>query len=227
MSEPNPVTVGTPDYADKQKGYFAGCRADYVNALPDDAKAAILEIGCAEGATGALALQSGKCGRYVGVELNAQAADIARSRLSEVVVGNVESIELDFPPNSFDALIISEVLEHLVDPAAVLAKLRPYLKPGAKLFASSPNVSHHRVIRELVRGRWELTDRGVMDSTHLRWFTPSSYRALIEDAGFSVLKVAPVRPFSAKQRLINAATAGRFSHLLMTQISIFAVKREK
>ena len=114
----------------KDASYFAMARADYVAALPADPEAAILEIGCSNGATGALALAEGKCGRYCGVELFPEPAAAARERLTEVVEGDVEQIELPGPSASFDALILSEVLEHLRDPWAVLGRLAPAAPPG-------------------------------------------------------------------------------------------------
>jgi 2-polyprenyl-3-methyl-5-hydroxy-6-metoxy-1,4-benzoquinol methylase len=101
-----------------------------------------------------MALASGKCQAYCGVELFDRAAAIASQTLTQVVVGDVEKVELPWKPTSFDALIMSEVLEHLVDPWAALRRLRPLLKPGAMVFASSPNASHYEVILMLLRGDW-------------------------------------------------------------------------
>ena len=151
-------------------------RDDYVAALPESAEASILEIGCSNGATGALALARGKCRRYCGVELFPEPAAAARERLTEVVEGDVEQLELPWPAQSFDALILSEVLEHLRDPWDVLERLRPLLRPGALVFASTPNVAHREIIVMLLQGRWELRSYGPLDATHLRWFSPSSLR---------------------------------------------------
>ena len=136
-------------YRSKESGYFSGARSDFVTALPRNPGAWILEIGCGNGDTGSLALAQGRCSRYCGVELVAAAAAEARSKISEVVVGDVEHVALPWAEGSFDALIMSEVLEHLGDPWALLRRLRPLMKPGALVFASSPNVSHHSVIRML------------------------------------------------------------------------------
>jgi 2-polyprenyl-3-methyl-5-hydroxy-6-metoxy-1,4-benzoquinol methylase len=166
---------GVEAYSMKVPSYFSGARADCVAALPYNREARILELGCGEGATGALALSEGKCGAYCGVELCQKAAEKANKKITEVVVGNVEEHMLPWAPKHFDALIMSEVLEHLEDPWATLRRLRPLLKPNALVFASSPNVSHHRVIRMVIKGEWNLADLGVMDRTHLRWFTPKTY----------------------------------------------------
>ena len=125
------VVLREAGYDAKESSYFGMARADYVAALPDSSEASILEIGCSNGGTGELALAEGKCGRYCGVELIAEAAAVARERLTEVVQGDIEQLELPWPANSFDALILSEVLEHLRDPWAVLQHLRPLLRPGA------------------------------------------------------------------------------------------------
>jgi len=212
-------------YLAKPGSYFQGVRADYVDALPIAPDAAILEIGCAEGGTGALALESGKCARYVGIELHGPSADIARTRLTEVHSGNIETMMLPFEAASFDALIISEVLEHLIDPWATMTRLAALVRTGGLVFASSPNVCHHRVIRNLLRGRWELTERGVMDRTHLRWFTPRSYVRMFEEAGFAMEEVRPVSPPGWKSRLFNRLTGHRLAHLFIVQISIRGRKR--
>lgn len=223
-------TAGTADtfsafYAGKPQAYFAGARNDFVRRLPKDPTASVLEIGCGSGATGALALSQGRCGRYVGVELFEAAAHDARKVLTEVVTGNIETISCDWQPASFDALILSEVLEHLVEPGRVLRDLSRFVRSGGAVMASSPNISHWRVVRELAEGRFNLTDKGVFDRTHLRWFTPSTFAQMFEEAGFRVDFVGPVTPFSRRTRLLSNLTKGRFDHLFMTQISLYGVRR--
>jgi len=212
-------------YASKPAAYFAGARADFVARLPKDPSASILEIGCGSGATGAVALASGRCGRYVGVELFEGAAREARNVLSEVITGNVETIELGFQPASFDALIMSEVLEHLIEPGRVLATLSRFIRPGGIVMASSPNISHWRVIRELIAGRFNLTDRGVFDRTHMRWFTPATFVDMFEDSGFRIEWAGPVTPYSPRTQMLLHVTGGRFDHLFMTQIAVIGTRR--
>lgn len=220
---------GVPDFAasyeKKARGYFDRARVDFVHRLPLDPTASVLEIGCGTGATGALALKRGRAGRYVGVELFEGAAESACEVLSEVVVGDVEQLEFDWQPAAFDALILSEVLEHLREPWAVLHKLSRFVRPGGLVLASSPNVSHWRVIRELSQGRFPLADKGVFDRTHMRWFTPESFAAMFNDAGFTVDRVRPVTPFSPRTRVFSMLTGRRWDHLFMTQISIEAHRR--
>ena len=207
-------------YDHKAEDYFAGARRDFIEILPRSGSASILEIGCGTGDTGALALRDQRCARYCGVELVPEVAEQATSKLSEVVVGDIERIRLPWDPGSFDALIMSEVLEHLADPWTVLRRLRPLMRPGALVLASSPNVSHGSVIWGLVRGEFTLTDEGLMDRTHLRWFTPSSYRQMFEDCGFVVDRAFALNRQERLARLVDFLSRGRLSHLFWYQTNV-------
>lgn len=211
-------------YRNKAPAYFSGARIDFVRRLPKDASASILEVGCGTGATGALALASGRAQRYTGIELFETAATEARKVLTEVITGDVERLQLDFGPTAFDALIFSEVLEHLVEPQRVVEKLARSLRPGGLVLASSPNIAHWRVISELMRGRFNLADQGVFDRTHMRWFTPETFAAMFSNAGLRVESLGPVTAFSPRTQLISRLTRGRADHLFMTQIQIAARK---
>jgi 2-polyprenyl-3-methyl-5-hydroxy-6-metoxy-1,4-benzoquinol methylase len=216
------VHAGAGAYSAKGQAYFAGARRDYVSELPANRDARILEIGCGEGETGGLALCEGKCGSYCGVEMCQAAADVARTRLTEVVVGDIERLEPPWRPGTFDVLVLSEVLEHLADPWAVLRKLRGTLRRGGLVLASSPNVSHYAVVLMLSRGDWALTDCGLMDRTHLRWFTPRTYREMFESCGYCVNVVREHQPLTRRAELLSFLTFGRFRHLFMGQIELRA-----
>ena len=213
-------------YTEKPAAYFANARHDIVALLGTGPASAIIELGCGAGGTGRAAIAAGKARRYVGIELHPSAASLAASALSEVLVGNVEEMDLSGLTGQFDALIISEVLEHLVDPWRTLERLAQCVKPDGELYASSPNIAHFDVIGKLLMGRFQYTGSGVMDWTHLRWFTPQSYRELCEAAGFDVLGVRPLNPPGWKARLLDAATAGHFSHLFMRQIMLVGRRRQ-
>ncbi len=213
---------GPEAYEIKPLGYLAGARFDYVAALPENPDAKILEVGCGEGETGALALLQGKCAVYCGVEICDSAAEKARGKISEVLVGNIEELELPWGSRVFDALILSEVLEHLVDPWSTLRKIRSIMKPGSLVFASSPNVSYYKLIAMLMRGEWTLTDSGHMDRTHLRWFTPKTYREMFESCGYCVDSVQGKVPLRPKGRLISLLSFNRLRHLFIYQIDLRA-----
>lgn len=207
-------------YEDKPASYFANARHDIVALMQTDGGASVLELGCGAGGTGRAVLKSGKAGRYVGIELNEAAARIAAEALSEVKVGDVEAIDLTECKGQFDVLIISEVLEHLTDPWVTLRRLTECLKPGGMVFASSPNIAQWKIVRGLLLGEFRYEDSGVMDRTHLRWFTPESYQAMFRDAGVAVQSVRPIREPGWKARAVNNLTGGRFSHLFMSQMMV-------
>jgi len=210
------------DYSRKPRRYFSSFRSDFLSALPDNPTGSILEIGCGTGELGEAAFQMGKCERYCGIEIDPVAAAEARTRISEVIEGDVETLPFTWQDESFNVLIASEVLEHLKDPWTTLRRLKQLLTPGAVVLASSPNVAHWRVVKMLLRGRWDLTETGVMDRTHLRWFTPATYCQLFESAGFDVQSCAPVRTLGWRGRLVQTLTLGSTSHLLWNQIAITA-----
>jgi SAM-dependent methyltransferase len=211
-------------YEAKSDSYFAGARADFVAELPVDAHARILEAGCGSGDTGRLALAAGKAGHYAGIDISEKAAAKARAILSEVVVGDVERMALPWEASSFDALILSEVLEHLIEPWTALSRLSGLIKPGGLALASSPNVSHYHVVASLLRGSFDLADQGTFDRTHMRWFTPRTYAAMFEAAGFRVETVKPLTPFAPRTRALSRLTGGRIDHLFMRQIWLKARK---
>jgi len=180
----------------------------------------VLELGCGQGGTGRAAIAARKAGHYVGIELNPAAAEVAAAGLEDVWVGDVETMNLACLENRFDALVISEVLEHLTDPWSTLSRLAACVKPGGVVYASSPNIAHWQVIKGLIFGEFEYSASGVMDRTHLRWFTPASYRALLEGAGFEVASVTSLCRPGWKGGLLSALTGRRFDHLFARQIMI-------
>jgi 2-polyprenyl-3-methyl-5-hydroxy-6-metoxy-1,4-benzoquinol methylase len=211
-------------YAAKPIDYYSGARHDMVADLPNHPNAAILELGCGDGSTAALVRAANKAATYVGIELDAAAAARARCHATDVIIGDIASLDLSAHIERYDALIASEVLEHLVDPWAALAKLTACLKPGGLVLASSPNLAHWRVIGGLLRGNFSHTETGVMDRSHLRWFTPTSYAALFASAGLAIEAVRPITPPAPRTKWLNRLTRNRSSHLFMTQIYVIARK---
>ena len=167
-------------------------------------------------------MSQGKCGWCCGVELCEAAAREAAVKLNQVINGDVEKLGLSFPENYFDILLMSEVLEYLVDPWATLARLRSLMKPGALVRSGSPNVCHHSVLRALLAGRWQYEDKGIFDATHLRWFSARTYREMFESCGFVVDAVGPAFPLGIKGRVFTALSLHKLEHLFYKQIRLEA-----
>jgi len=121
-----------------------------------------------------------------GAELDPVAAEEARQVCSTVIVGDLQQLDLSTLPH-YDVVLFGDTLEHLPDPGAVLARLRPQVKPGGALVVSIPNVANWAIRLSLLVGRFRYTDRGILDRTHLRFFTRRTLIELIEGAGFRVV----------------------------------------
>jgi 2-polyprenyl-3-methyl-5-hydroxy-6-metoxy-1,4-benzoquinol methylase len=146
----------------------------------------VLDVGCASGYLGrALAAQG--C-RVSGVEYDPVAGEAARKHLDRVVVGDVQALDLvaEFGEGSFDVVIFGDVLEHLTDPEGVLRAALPLLRPGGAVIVSVPNVAHGSLRLALLQGRWTYTETGLLDETHVRFFTRDRVRRLVEQAGLQV-----------------------------------------
>jgi len=147
----------------------------------------VLDVGCA---TGKLleALEKNKGCRTFGIEsVNAMAREAAK-RCKNIVTSDIESPgDLPFEKNSFDCIVFADVLEHLKRPDEVLKKMREYLKSEGSLLVSCPNVAFISVRLSLLFGNFNYTEYGLLDKSHLRFFTAKSARSLIEQAGYALL----------------------------------------
>jgi len=179
---------GSP--ADRTEEYFAHERAETFALLPVEGVRRVLSLGCAEGRTEERLKRERNLEQVVGVEFEEEIAERARARLDAVHSGDIESLELPYPPGHFDAALCLDVLEHLVDPWKVLrSRVLPAVRPGGWVLVSVPNVQFWPVIWRLCRGQWVYARQGVMDVGHLRFFTVRSARDLLERTGFRVVRV--------------------------------------
>lgn len=148
--------------------------------------AKVLEIGCASGSQSRVMKERG-C-KVTGIEIDPEAADQARAYCERVIVGNLES--LDFAAalgaERFDVITIADVLEHLRQPEPVLRSVSTYLAPHGKILASIPNVVYAGLILDMAKGRFEYRPYGLLDDTHVRFFTLKSVLSLFEACGLEV-----------------------------------------
>jgi O-antigen biosynthesis protein len=153
-----------------------------LGAHPPETALRVLELGCACGATLLEVKNRYPNAELYGIELNEGAVAIGR-RFADIRPMNAE-LPLDYPENFFDYVITADILEHLVDPWRVVANIRPHLKDGGTVIASIPNIMHVSVMRDLLNGRFAYQDAGILDRTHLRFFTLTEIDSLFAGAGY-------------------------------------------
>lgn len=204
----------------EDEAYYANERADLVAQLPRPL-GRVLDVGCGAGGVGR-ALRSAGAHELVGVELNADAAQAAGEVFDEVLVGDAEAFAANGQlTGPFDTVVLYDVLEHLVDPAALLATLRPLIRPGGHVHVSVPNARHFSLMRDLVlRGTFGYTDWEHRDRTHLRWFTRRDIVALLQGDGWNVEAVAP--SILGRNRLVDRVTLGRTREFIALQWAVLA-----
>jgi SAM-dependent methyltransferase len=212
------LKIDTQDHKPAQ--YYANPRWDYIRALSEIRPTRVLELGCGNGATGARALEQGLCCEYVGIEICSAVAQEARKVLTAVHIGDVDELTLPYEVHTFDAFIASEVLEHLRAPERTLQRILSLVRPGGVILASSPNIAWYRNVLNLLRGRFEYTESGMMDRTHLRWFTPNSFASMFQQLGVEIDNIGPINPATGVTRFLDLATLNRFPHLFWYQINI-------
>jgi 2-polyprenyl-3-methyl-5-hydroxy-6-metoxy-1,4-benzoquinol methylase len=167
--------------------YYRSTRLEVVERIPLDARR-ILELGCAAGRLG-LVVKHRQPATVIGVERDEAAAAVAREVLDDVLVVDLDQDDLGDLGGDFDAIVTADVLEHIQDPWGLCTRLAGLLSPGGVLVASIPNIANLGVLCDLVEGRFDYAESGILDRTHLRFFTRASAVALLEGAGLEILSV--------------------------------------
>ncbi|MBF0153292.1 MAG: class I SAM-dependent methyltransferase [Magnetococcales bacterium] len=180
MAEPNTETSTVREY-------FLGERPEVILRIPEWAQR-VLDVGCGAGLLGKTLKERG-VKHVVGVELDPAAAQMARQHLDAVYTGDVASMPLELSPGEFDTMVFADVLEHLVDPTATLMRLKPFLAPHGVIITSIPNVRYYAMLNHVVEGNWTYAESGILDRTHLRFFTIREMVNMLKAAGFNLIGV--------------------------------------
>jgi 2-polyprenyl-3-methyl-5-hydroxy-6-metoxy-1,4-benzoquinol methylase len=166
----------------------------------------VLDVGCSSGYLARPLVGQG-C-TVVGLELDPDAAAEARKVCEEVLVGDVETMELPFEPESFDVVLCGDLVEHLRDPEAFLSRVRPLLRKDGKLVLTTPNVANWAMRLGLLAGRWRYTERGILDRTHTHLFTRATLVETLERAGYRVTEL----DFTVPLPVARTPTTERIAH---------------
>lgn len=197
----------------------------------------VLDVGAGTGSA-TLAINEGKDNDVVAIEPDRARAAVCAARGIETRCGVLDT-DLAATLGKFDVVLFTDVLEHLPAPASALKIAHDLLSEDGVVMASVPNVAHWTVRMNLLRGRFDYQPSGIMDATHLRWFTETSLRRLFEQSSFEVVTVrhsagawlpqyrrGPLRflPMNVLRRVVRAATLLRPS-LFACQLIVVARKR--
>lgn len=173
-------------------GYYSGQRRELLAHLPDSL-GTTLELGCAEGHHGKLLIDRNIASSVIGVDLHVP-GDTAASNLTEFHRADVADWLRTYQGARFNTVLAHDVLEHLVDPWTAVRQICRLLKPGGLLVSSIPNVRFVKVLADLAfRGRFEYGPSGILDRTHLRFFTRKSIARLAMDGGFERATIRRLR----------------------------------
>jgi SAM-dependent methyltransferase len=182
--------------------YYGEVREDVVPFLPPGVRD-VLEVGCGRGVTGAFLQRQLGC-RVTGVELHPEVAADAATRLHAVLVGDLQTLEI---PERFDAVLGCEIVEHLPEAAAFLARAGELIRPGGRIVLSIPNVGHWSVVEDLLAGRWDYLPVGLLCYTHYRFFTRKTLDDWLRRAGWRRFEIHP-QTTELPERFDRLAEAG-------------------
>ncbi len=152
---------------------------------PTDSSIVVMEIGCDCGATLNIIKNNYPNSITYGVDIAPGPIEIAKHIIDKAFVANIEAEDLDIPESSFDYIIFGDVLEHLHDPLKTLRYAKKYLKKDGKIIASIPNLMNISVMKQLIHGDFTYTETGLLDKTHIHFFTYNEIKKIFKEAGFN------------------------------------------
>ncbi|MCE5284744.1 MAG: class I SAM-dependent methyltransferase [Pelosinus sp.] len=196
---------------------------DWIIPIIPEGNNKIMDLGCAAGQMGRLLKELKKASIVIGVEMYAPAAELAKQYYDVVHVVDADFLNLDYK-EYFDFVICGDILEHMRDPWSMVAKIYGWLKVGGSLIISIPNVRYFGLLKDLIlKGKFEYEDSGILDKTHLRFFTRNSIVELVEGAHFKVVSQNMLIS-GKKKNALNFFSIGVFEEFLGSQIKIVAIK---
>jgi 2-polyprenyl-3-methyl-5-hydroxy-6-metoxy-1,4-benzoquinol methylase len=202
--------------------YYSNKREEILRLIPAGARV-ILDAGCWDGTFAAL-VKKERGAEVWGIEINAKAAEAARGKLDKVIEADISAAIKGLPDAKFDCIVFNDSLEHLADPYSALKAVKGKLAPGGVVVCSVPNIRYFPVLCGLVfRREWRYTDTGVLDRTHLRFFTEKSITEMFKELGYEVLKLEGINGITTwKFNILNALLLGSIKDTRYMQFACVA-----
>jgi len=217
----------TTNYQVKDDSYFQHTREEMLEFIPKIARN-ILEVGCGDGSFGAYVKKNIPC-KYYGIEPDTRFSKQAAERL-DYFDNSLFTTESNLPTNHFDCIVFNDVLEHLAEPQVALLACKAFLKPEGVIVSSIPNMRHAPYLYRLAYlGEFDYENSGIMDKTHLRFFTKKSIKKMYESLGFEVVKHIGINESLARRfrylvKTLNLMTNGKFEDTKYQQFATVARK---
>jgi SAM-dependent methyltransferase len=198
-------------------------RSDLIQYIPANPKL-VIDVGCNTGATGEKIKQLWPLVRMIGVETHPESAAIAKTRMDDVIGNYVEKIDwaaYGISEGSVDAIILGDVLEHIYNPWQALQSLKPLLSSGGKIIASIPNIRNLMIQHEIARGEWSYCPDGLLDVTHIRFFSRKEIVRQFTGIGFTIdsIIIRPDRRLEPLQKLDEFPATLQTERLILPNLS--------
>lgn len=170
--------------------YFTNSRPELLKLIPISARR-VLEIGCSAGQLG-FAIKARQQAHVTGVDISPAAVAVAATVIDQAIATDLEQFDFPWDDESFDCIVAGDILEHLKDPWKVISQARRLLSAEGVLVVSIPNVSNLEILYQLSEGTWNYVDAGLLDRTHLRFFTRTTFLDALNAVGFVVKNIEPI-----------------------------------
>jgi len=197
-------------------------RDEFLDFVPASTRR-LLDVGCGSGCLSGQLKERGI--EVVGVEKSEKLCSLAKERLSNVILGDIENLKLNYSEGYFDCIMYADVLEHLIEPLNILEKHKVYLQKDGCIVASIPNVRYYKIILRLIlAGTWDYSDTGMLDRTHVRFFGLINIVELFEKAGYEIIEIKRNIIAARGFKVLNILLFNRLRNFLTYQYFIKAKK---
>ncbi|MFC1677252.1 class I SAM-dependent methyltransferase [Planctomycetota bacterium] len=208
--------------SNKPKGYYDNVRDDMLKYIPANVET-VLEFGCGSGAFSALVKDEFVTESWA-VEIDQDSAQTAAKKLDKVLCCDAFKAIDQLPDDFFNCIIFFDMLEHVVDPYSLLTAVKTKLTEKGVIVMSIPNVRYYRnLVNFTIHGNWDYKDHGILDKTHLRFFTRNSLVKIFKELDFEIIQIEGIHPTSSRTfKLLNLLFLNFFSDVRHKHFAIVA-----
>ena len=193
-----------------------------------DAHLKVLDVGCFCGGSGRWIKQKFPGAEVIGIEMLPKAAEVAAPDYDKVIVSTFEHVDFEaegLKHGSVDAIIAADVLEHLYNPWQALQRLKPLLAPGGAIYISLPNVRNLNILNALAKGEWQYAGAGILDVTHIRFFTKKQALEMLEQTGWQATEIR-INPDSRLMPAFEGKDLSQIQNIELDNLKLTGLSQE-